>query len=61
MHLQFKCASCAKNQKNKKNTKYSKRDGKHTKFQILASSYVARLHKKIGTKNQKKKFVESLG
>jgi hypothetical protein len=41
--------------KMKKYTKYSKRDGKHTKFQILASSTVARLHKKFGTKNPKKK------
>jgi hypothetical protein len=33
-----------------KYTKYSKRDGKYTKFQILASSTVARLHKKLGAK-----------
>jgi uncharacterized protein VirK/YbjX len=40
----------------KKYTKYSKRDGKYTKFQILASSTIARLHKKIGSKNSKKKL-----
>jgi hypothetical protein len=45
----------------KKYTKYSKRDGKYTKFQMLASSTVARLHKKFGSKNPKKKFAESLG
>jgi hypothetical protein len=45
----------------KKYTKYSKRDGKYTKFQILDSSTVARLHKKIGSKNSKKNyFAESL-
>jgi hypothetical protein len=61
MHLQFKCASCGKNQENKKYTKYSKRDGKYTKFQILASSTVAMLHKKIGSKNPIKIFfAESL-
>jgi hypothetical protein len=38
----------------KKYTKYSKMDGKYTKFQILASSTVARLHKKFGSKNKKK-------
>jgi hypothetical protein len=36
--------------KMKKYTKYSKRDEKYTKFQILAFSTVARLHKKLGAK-----------
>jgi hypothetical protein len=50
----------------KKYTKYSKKDGKYTKFQILASSTVARLHKKIRSKNSKKNilsraFAEALG
>jgi uncharacterized protein with NRDE domain len=58
MHLQFKCASCGKNHENeKKYTKYSKRDGKYTKFQIFASSTVARLYKKIRSKNSKKKYI----
>jgi hypothetical protein len=47
--------------KMKKHTKYSKRDGKYTKFQILASSTVARLHEIIGSKNPKIFFAESLG
>jgi predicted enzyme involved in methoxymalonyl-ACP biosynthesis len=41
----------------KKYTKCSKRDGKYTKFKILASSTVSRLHKKIGSKNPKKKLL----
>jgi hypothetical protein len=46
------CVLWKKNQENeKKYTKYSKRDGKYTKFKILASSIVARLHKKFESKN----------
>jgi hypothetical protein len=58
------CVLRKKSRKSKKYIKYSKRDGKYTKFQILAASTVARLHKKFGQKNPKKNprkyFAESL-
>jgi chloramphenicol O-acetyltransferase len=55
------CVLWKKIKKIKKYTKYSKRDEKYTKFQILASSTVAMLHKKFRSKNLNFFFAESLG